>query len=180
MQLAAASQGVNHLREAYSQPLYLLMAVVGLVLLIACANLATLLLARATARHKEISVRLAIGASPARLIRQLLTESVLLSAIGGALGLLFARWGTQALLALMSRGENQMILDVKPDWNVLLFTLAASVLTGILFGLAPALRAARVELASAMKESAGNISEGQQDISSGNRWSSRKYLPHWF
>ena len=85
---------------------------------------------------------------------------VLLSAIGGALGLLFARWGTQALLALMSRGENHMILDVKPDRNVLLFTLAASVLTGILFGLAPAFRAARVELASAMKESAGNISEG--------------------
>jgi predicted permease len=160
LQLAAAGQGVNNLREAFSQPLYLLMAVVGLVLLIACANLATLLLVRATARHKEITVRLAIGASRMRLVRQLLTESVLLSAIGGALGLLFARWGTEALLALMSRGENHMILDVKPDRNVLLFTLAASVLTGILFGLAPAFRAARVELASAMKESAGNISEG--------------------
>jgi predicted permease len=160
LQLTAAAQGVNHLREAYSQPLYLLMAVVGLVLLIACANLATLLLVRATARHKEISVRLAVGASRVRLIRQLLTESVLLSAIGGALGLLFARWGTQALLALMSRGENHMILDVKPDRNVLLFTLAASLLTGILFGLAPAFRAARVELASAMKESARSSSEG--------------------
>ena len=162
LQLAAANQGVNHLREGYSQPLYLLMAVVGLVLLIACANLATLILARATARHREISVRLAIGASPARLMRQLLTESVLLSAIGGALGMLLARWGTQALLALMSRRENQLILDVQPDWNVLLFTLAASVLTGMLFGLAPALRAARVDLASAMKESAGNISASQQ------------------
>ncbi len=162
LQLAAASQGVNNLREAYSRPLYLLMAVVGLVLLIACANLATLLLARATARHKEISVRLAIGASRGRLIRQLLTESMLLSAIGGVLGLLFTRWGTQGLLALMSHGENQMILDVKPDWKVLLFTLAASVLTGILFGLAPALRAARVDLAPAMKESAGNISEGRR------------------
>jgi predicted permease len=160
LQLAAAAQGVNHLREAYSRPLYLLMAVVGLVLLIACANLATLLLARATARHKEISVRLAIGASRVRLIRQLLTESMLLSAIGGMLGLLFARWGTQGLLMLMSRGENQMILDVKPDWKVLLFTLLASVLTGILFGLAPALRAAGMELARAMKESAGNVSEG--------------------
>jgi predicted permease len=162
LQLAAAAQGVNNLREAYSRPLYLLMAVVGLVLLIACANLATLLLARANARHKEISVRLAIGASRWRLTRQLLTESMLLSAIGGVLGLLFARWGTQGLLALMSRGENQMILDVKPDWKVLLFTLAASVLTGILFGLAPALRAARVDLAPAMKESASNISEGRR------------------
>jgi hypothetical protein len=86
----------------------------------------------------------------------------LLSVIGGVLGLPFARWGTQGFLALMSRGENQMILDVKPDWRVLLFTLAASVLTGILFGLAPALRAVRVELAPAMKESAGNISEGRR------------------
>lgn len=165
LQLASASQGVNGLRQAYRQPLEILMGAVGLVLLIACANLATLLLARASGRQKEISVRLAMGAPRTRLIRQLLTESVLLSTIGGALGLLFAGLGTQALLALMSSGpggQQPMVLDVKPDGNVLLFTLGASVLTGVLFGLAPAFRAARLDLASVMKESAGNISEGHQ------------------
>ena len=163
--LASASQGINNLRQAYSQPLQILMGAVGLVLLIACANLATLLLAQAAGRQKEISVRLAMGAPRTRLIRQLLTESVLLSTIGGAFGWLFASWGTQALLALMSSGpggQHEMILDVKPDKNVLLFTLTASVMTGILFGLAPAFRAVRLELASAMKENASNISEDRR------------------
>jgi len=162
LRLALASQGVNNLRQAYAQPLKILMGAVGLVLLIACANLATLLLARASGRQKEISVRLAMGAPRTRLIRQLLTESVLLSTIGGVLGMLLAIWGTQALLVLMSSGpggEHAMVLDVKPDANVLLFTLGASVLTGVLFGIAPAFRAARLDLTSAMKENAGNISE---------------------
>ncbi|MGC1934476.1 MAG: ABC transporter permease, partial [Candidatus Acidiferrales bacterium] len=159
--LQPARQGLPQLQQSAGQPLYILMIAVGMVLLIACANVATLLLARATARKKEISVRLAIGASRARLIRQLLTESVLMSVLGGALGLVFANWGTRALVALMSNNTIPLILDAGADSKVLSFTFAASVLTGILFGLAPALRVTRVNLASAMKDSAANISDAR-------------------
>ena len=155
--LVPASRGLDTISWQFSQPLQVLTVVVGLVLLIACANIATLLLARATARQREIGVRLTLGASRGRLIRQLLTESVLLSAIGGFLGLLLAQWGSRALLVLMSTGEVTLDLGQHPDLTVLGFCAGVSVLTGILFGLAPAIRATRVEVAPTLKGSASGF-----------------------
>ncbi len=144
MELLPASSGViSGLRDQFSMPLRILMALVGIVLLIACANVANLLLARAAARQHEISVRLAIGASRLRVVRQLLTESILLAMFGGALGLLFARFAGQLLVRMVSTGDTIVALDTHPDARVLLFTLAVSLLTGILFGLAPAARIGR-------------------------------------
>ena len=158
--LAPGSQGLPVVQDYTAQPIYILTVAVGLLLLIACANVATLLLARANSRKKEISVRLAIGASRSRLIRQLLTESVLMSALGGLLGLVFANWGTQALIALISRANNEtMILDAGTDSRVLFFTFLVAMLVGILFGLAPALRASKADLLSAMKDNASAVSD---------------------
>jgi predicted permease len=140
-------RGLSQLRGKYQQPLWLLMGIVGLVLLIACANVANLLLARALARHREMAVRLAIGAPPWRIIRQLLIESILLSASGGVLGLLIAQWAVGILLQ-MSQTEGT---EVHLDLHVLLFTGVICIITGILFGLMPAVRAVDVAISAALK-----------------------------
>ena len=154
------SKGRSYLRRQFETPLWVLMAIVGLVLLIACANVANLLLARAAARQKEIAVRLAIGASRFRIIRQLLVESVLLSAVGGLLGLLIASWGVEVLLALIPQGAQPLRISSTPDFRILAFNTAISFLTGIVFGLAPALQATRPDVANTLKEQAGGVVGG--------------------
>jgi len=151
----SGSLGMQDMRRRYSPTIYGLFIVVALVLLIACANLANLLLARATSRSAEISVRLAVGAGRWRLMRQLLTESALLAALGGAVGILFALWGDSALLALTDKDTGVLPegVDLSLNWRVLAFTLSVSLLTGALFGLAPAWRATRPDLATALKQS---------------------------
>jgi predicted permease len=146
-------------QEDIATAMWLLSALVAGVLLIACANVANLLLARSTARRKEIAVRLALGASRGQLIRLVLAESLLLSAIGGAIGLLAAIWATDALLLFSNpAGSQSLPLDTTPDLRVLLFTLGVSLLTGLLFGLAPALAATRPDVAPTLKDEAGSVS----------------------
>ena len=152
LQVVDAEHGLAGLRNQFSKPLAILMIVVGIVLLIACVNVANLLLVRASARQKEIAVRLSLGATRRRLIRQLLMESILLASFGGLVGLLFAYWGCNLLVALMQRGNDRLLISVRPDLSVFAFTAAACVLTGVLFGLAPSLRATRVDLAPALKQ----------------------------
>jgi predicted permease len=152
--LQSGSAGVTWLLRQFRRPLLILMITVALVLLIACVNIANLLLARAATRRKEIAVRLAVGAGRFRLIRQLLTESVLLATLGGVAGLLFAHWCSRALLAYLPR-ENRAALDLPLDARVLGFTLAVSILTGLLFGLAPAWQATKLDLTASLKDQTG-------------------------
>ena len=151
IKLAEGYGGISGLRVLYSKPLHMLMAIVGMVLLIACANVGSLLLARATARKAEISLRMALGASRWRIVRQLLTESMLLAVVGGVCGILLAQWGVTILVNLVAK---ESPLDTRPDVGVLAFTAGVSIVAGLLFGLIPAVRASKTDLATAMKEKA--------------------------
>ena len=152
-----AATGYSQLRNSFSKALVVLMCMVGLVLLIACANVASLLIARAVARQKEIAVRLSVGASQSQLVRQLLVESLVLAAAGGTLGILFAVWTTKGLLSLVPAGNALLMLSANPDWRILLFNIGLSLLTGLIFGLIPALKSTRLDLWSTLKNAAGSI-----------------------
>jgi len=141
LRLEPGGRGLATLRQQFSRPLLILMAIVGVLLLITCANVANLMLARASVRQREIVVRIALGAGRRRLVRQLITESALLALVGGACGLLLAFWATGSLLALMSHASTPISVNAYPDTRVLAFTALISFVTAILFGLAPALRA---------------------------------------
>jgi predicted permease len=152
LRLETGATGLDGLRRRYSQSVLVLMGMVGLILLIACANVANLLLARATARRREIAVRLGMGAGRRRIIRQLLTESVLLSAMGGALGVALAWWGIGVLTALLAGGRDHFTLHAALNWRVLGVTGTLAVATGLAFGLAPALQATRIQIVPALKD----------------------------
>jgi predicted permease len=165
LMLESGSRGEMNTRTYYAPSLYLLLGAVGVVLLIACANVANLMLSRAASRHKEIGVRLALGASRWRLIRQLLTESLLLASLGGLLGVLFAIWIKDGLLAVSGWGGARMrALEPQLNLRVLAFTLALSLVTGIVFGIAPAWRTTKVDLTPALKDAGRSSSSASRSL----------------
>ena len=155
-----AATGISSLRDRYSLPLYVLLGIVGLVLTIACANMANLLLAQSVARRRELAVRLSLGAGRAQLIRQLLVESIMLSLAGAGTGLLIAAWGSRALVTMLSTRTNFTFLDLSMDWRVFAFTAAVGIATGLLFGVFPALRGTSVAPADALRDHSRGIVSG--------------------
>jgi putative ABC transport system permease protein len=165
LEAVTAASGYSALREDYERPLWLLLGIAGLVLLIACANLANLLLARASGREREMAVRQALGASRWRLMRQLLAESFLLAVVGAALGAFLAQSLSRFLVAFLNTSGNNVFLDLGLDWRALGFAAGIAALTCVLFGLAPALRATRIEPGAAMKASGRGLTAGRERFS---------------
>ena len=166
--LIEGGTGISSLRDRYSRPLYVLLGIVGLVLTIACANMANLLLAQSVARRKELAVRLSLGAGRWRLVRQLLVESVMLSAIGSAIGLVIAMWGSRAIVALLSTRTQAVEINLAMDWRVFAFTTAVGVLTGLLFGVAPAFRGTSLTPAEALRDHSRGVVGGGSRFQTGH------------
>lgn len=159
-----ASAGLSNLRENYEEPLWLLLAIAGTVLLIACSNLANLMFARANAREREIAVRLALGASRRRLLQQLMMESFLIAAIGAASGVVLAQVLTRILVSFLSTTDSQVSLNLALDWRVLIFTIAVAVVTCVFFGLAPAIKATATPPIVAMKAGSRGATAGRERL----------------
>ena len=161
--LASGSRGMNHSAADRSQ-IYILFSLVGLVLALACANIANLLLARSAARQREVSVRMALGASRGRVLRQVFTESLLLSMLGGGAGLILGYLGRNIIPRLTSTPWEEQIVQIRFDWKIFAFTAGISIVTGLVFGFAPALQSTRISVSSALKDSAATTTKRRRGL----------------